>query len=94
MNMSENLRKVMELHKISQKTLALKSGIPASTIHGWLNGVPPKNIVEIKKVASLFSLTVDELCFGPVESSKLLAGENIIAEIGTVELVLRHKDKV
>ena len=93
MKMSENLRKVMVLHKISQKGLAQKSGIPASTIHGWLNGVPPKNIIEIKKIATFFCLTVDELCFGAGDSSHVQSGENVIAEIGTVELVLRHKEK-
>ena len=96
MKFSENLKKAMLEHKISQKKLSTKVGLPVSTLHGWLNGVAPKNIQDIKKVAGIFGMTIDQLCFddiGPIDLSKsILREEKVVAQFGTVELVLRNKE--
>ncbi len=99
--MSENLKAAMATAKITQKQMAIELGIPPSTIHGWLNGVAPKNIIEVKKVATLFNLTVDELCFSHdikkmitypfIPEAHAIQGESVIAEIGSIEIILRKK---
>jgi transcriptional regulator with XRE-family HTH domain len=61
---SSNLNKYLKKSNLSLKEFAIKLEVPASTIHGWLNGVPPKNLIIIKKIASILGVSVDELCFG------------------------------
>jgi transcriptional regulator with XRE-family HTH domain len=96
MKFSENLKKAMLEHKISQKKLSTKVGLPVSTLHGWLNGAAPKNIQDLKKVASIFGLTIDQLCFDDIKQTQpensLVREEKVVAHFGTVELVLRLKE--
>lgn len=96
MKFSENLKKAMSEHKISQKKLSMKVGLPVSTLHGWLNGAAPKNIQDLKKVASIFGMTIDQLCFDELKSfdfnKSLLREEKVVAQFGSVELVLRNKE--
>jgi hypothetical protein len=42
---SQNLKIYLEAHRYSLKEFAHKIGVPISTVHGWLNGVPPKNVI-------------------------------------------------
>jgi transcriptional regulator with XRE-family HTH domain len=63
MKFSENLKIHIQEHNLSLKELALKLDVPPSTVHGWLNGIPPKSILTIKKIADLFNCSIDKLCF-------------------------------
>lgn len=86
------LRGTLEKEKISLKDLASAVDIAPSTIHGWLNGVPPKSISDVKKVADFLNLTTDELCFN--ESPRLDGQftERILGHLNGVQLVLRTKE--
>jgi transcriptional regulator with XRE-family HTH domain len=64
MKFSTNLKKYLEENKLTLKELSEKIGVPASTAHSWINGVPPKNIKIMKEIARILNITVDELCFG------------------------------
>ncbi|QDK43195.1 hypothetical protein DOM21_17380 [Bacteriovorax stolpii] len=66
--LNRNLRLRTKERKITIKTLSKKTGIPLQTIHGWLGGVSPKNITQVKKVATFFGTTIDELCFKEQEN--------------------------
>ena len=63
MKFSENLKIHIQEHNLSLKELAIKLNVPSSTVHGWLNGIPPKNILTIKKIADHFDCSIDMLCF-------------------------------
>ena len=63
MKFSENLKHHIQEHNLSLKELAIKLDVPPSTVHGWLNGIPPKSILTIKKIADLFNCSIDKLCF-------------------------------
>ena len=63
MKFSENLKNYIQEHNLSLKELAIKLDVPPSTVHGWLNGIPPKSILTIKKIADLFNCSIDKLCF-------------------------------
>jgi len=89
--MEKNLKKIMTKNQITLKSLSTEVGIPASTIHGWLNGVPPKNIHEVKKIADFLGITIDVLCFGSVEDVKKHR-EKTVGDLGGVELILRIKE--
>lgn len=63
MKFSKNLKKFIQKNNLSLKDLAIKLGVPTSTVHGWVNGVPPKSITTLKRIALLMDCSIDELCF-------------------------------
>jgi transcriptional regulator with XRE-family HTH domain len=63
MKFSKNLNKYLESKNLSIKELADSLKVPSSTVHGWLNGVPPRSIFTLKKIALHLNCTIDELCF-------------------------------
>jgi transcriptional regulator with XRE-family HTH domain len=60
---STNLRRYLDRNGLSLKEFSAKLGVPASTIHGWVNDVPPRNIIMLKKIADLMKCSIDQLCF-------------------------------
>lgn len=54
----------MKTNGYSLSKLAVELMIPKSTIHGWLNGVEPKSIIELKRLSDHLHIPLDELCFG------------------------------
>ena len=73
---------------LTQKKLASDLGIPLSTVHGWLNGVLPKSITDLKKIALYLEISIDELCFG--EELEISKKEKVLGKMGNVELILRE----
>lgn len=63
-NFSQNLRLLMEKRRIRFSDLAQKVSVPKSTIHRWMYGDQPRDLVALKKIADYFSISVDEICFG------------------------------
>ncbi len=88
MNISKNLSKYLKSEGITLNEFSKRISISASTIHGWLNGIPPKNLKDVKKVADYFNVSLDELCF---EEVKLSQETNITLKIGddTYKIVLK-----
>jgi transcriptional regulator with XRE-family HTH domain len=60
---SKNLKIYLNKYNLSLKELSNQLNIPTSTVHGWLNGTPPRSIITLKKIASLLDCSIDELCF-------------------------------
>ena len=79
MKIAKNLEKYLKLDGITLNEFSKRVSISPSTIHGWLNGVPPKNLNDLKKVADYFNITLDELCFGEVKRGH---ETNIVISIG------------
>jgi transcriptional regulator with XRE-family HTH domain len=79
MKIAKNLEKYLKLDEITLNEFSKRVSISPSTIHGWLNGVPPKNLSDLKKVADYFNVTLDELCFGEVKKGH---ETNIVISIG------------
>ncbi len=63
MKFAKNLKDFITKNNLSLKELADQLEVPSSTVHGWINGVPPKSIKTLKKVALLMNCSIDELCF-------------------------------
>jgi transcriptional regulator with XRE-family HTH domain len=80
MNVAMNLTKYIKDANISLNEFSQRVSISPSTIHGWLNGVPPKNINDLKKIAEYFNVSLDELCFGDVKKSN---ETNVVISIGS-----------
>ncbi len=60
---AKNLLKYFNEHNLSLKDFAQDLEVPISTVHGWLNGTTPRNIITLKKIALFLSCSIDELCF-------------------------------
>jgi transcriptional regulator with XRE-family HTH domain len=95
MNFSKNLNAYMAKNNMSLKELALKLGVPNSTVHGWLNGIPPKNILMMKKISTHLNCSIDQLCFDQeplkTENFQGLIESNLILSLGddSFQLILK-----
>lgn len=66
LKLSQNLRFLIRERGMTVVALSRKTGIPLQTVHGWLAGVEPRGLRQLKTLCFYFGLSVDELCFnGP-----------------------------
>lgn len=79
MKLAKNLERYLKTDELTLNEFAKRVSLSPSTIHGWLNGVHPKNLNDLKKVAEYFNITLDELCFGEVKKGH---ETNIVISIG------------
>lgn len=71
MNLKNQLRFYLDSKGLTASQLARKAGVPKQSISGWLAGSNPRDIKQIKKVADVLSVSVDNLVFGTgVEKNK------------------------
>lgn len=84
----------MKRDELSIVEVSSKTSIPKQTLHNWLSGANPKNVNQLRKIATYFKTTVDELCFGDfaqinleIESPLIKYEEEIRA--GVFEVILR-----
>jgi len=54
----------------------------------------PKSLVDLKKIADHFGVSIDELCFGSMEKKAVFLKERVVGDLGNIELVLRQKDSL
>lgn len=90
MILSQQLKHLLHTRDITVAQLSRATGVPAKTVYHWLHGQSPRNLVQVKKIADHFSVTLDYLLFGqampanPIEELK----NDILA--GVFEVVLRR----
>ena len=79
----------------SQLSRATK--VPNSTVQNWLTGLEPRNLIQLKKVADYFDVSVDLLLYGSKKDTK--RDQSVISEYadeinaGLFEVVLRRVKK-
>lgn len=84
----------MKKYDLSIVEISSKTSIPKQTLHNWLSGAIPKNVNQLRKIATYFKTTVDELCFGDVsqirssDENTLMRYEEEI-KAGVFEVILR-----
>ena len=64
MNLKKQLRLYLEHANISATQLAKKSGVPKQSLSDWLAGTNPRDVRQVKKVADVFGISIDNLMFG------------------------------
>jgi transcriptional regulator with XRE-family HTH domain len=64
MFLKNQLRFHLERHGMTASALAKKSGVPKQSISGWLAGSNPRDVRQIKRVADILNVSVDNLLFG------------------------------
>lgn len=85
--LAENLTKLMESKKLTITTAARRVGMNKSTLHNYCNGVVPRHLRKLKKLAELFGVPLEELMFGPKENRPYSLGEEIE---GRFEIIVKR----
>lgn len=100
MRLKDNLRGLIKSREITIAHLSRVTKIPLQTLHGWLSGVEPRSLKQVKIVAEYFEQSIDELCFEKLKvENKRETTKNRIVEFqdeinaGTFEVVLRRVKK-
>lgn len=90
--LKQHLRNYLDDRGITAAQLARKSGVSKQVISTWLNGVSPRRIEQVKKVADVIGITVDELCFGASNPESLIKMSTLNDEwlSGVFELKVRR----
>ena len=70
--LSSQLKELLHRNECSLSDLAKDTEIAPSTLHGWLNGLEPKSVIKLKRVADYFGVTVDNLCFGDTQPEEVI----------------------
>jgi transcriptional regulator with XRE-family HTH domain len=100
MRLKDNLRDLIKSNGITVAHLSRATKTPLQTLHGWLSGVEPRGLKQVKIVAEYFGQSIDDLCFeSPVSKKKKESKKNKFEEFsdeinaGTFEVVLRRVKK-
>lgn len=64
MNLKKQLKLYLELRDMTAAQLARKASVAKQSISGWLAGSNPRDVRQIKRVASVLGISVDHLMFG------------------------------
>ncbi len=90
MNLGKMIQILVEQKGWSLATLARRSGVPKTTLHGWCTGRAVQNLEQLRRVAAALEVSVHYLAFGsedpfpkrgshhaPKSGDQLLSPDNI-----------------
>jgi transcriptional regulator with XRE-family HTH domain len=72
LRLRKQLAGLLKEHNMTASELSRKTSIARQVISDWLGGVHPRNLIHVKRIADVFNITVDHLCFGtfPIPDEK------------------------
>jgi transcriptional regulator with XRE-family HTH domain len=94
LELHKNLKSLLERRGMTASQLSRATKVPNSTIQNWLTGLEPRNLIQLKRVAEYFDVTVDILLYGNKKTKD--RDQSAISEYadeinaGTFEVVLRR----
>lgn len=97
LELHKNLKTLLEKRGMTASQLSRATKVPNSTIQNWLTGLEPRNLIQLKKVAEYFDVSVDLLLYGNKKTKD--RDQSTISEYadeinaGTFEVVLRRVRK-
>lgn len=92
--LQKRLKQLMKEQHLNVPRLSKLTGISRQTLSNWTAGQKPKNIEQVKTVADLFGVTIDDLCFGVrKEQSETIQEYKNEINAGVFEVVLRRVKK-
>ena len=68
-DLKHQLIKHMKAHHFTAAELSRRSGVPKQVLSLWLAGVEPRKLSHLRRVAAVFGISIDELCYGPSSQS-------------------------
>lgn len=93
MQISKTLKSLMSERNLSVKDLSKLSGIPVSTLHEWLGGRTPRDLVKVKKVAEALKISFNQLLFGEPDEHESISLQQLLKEdlfSGTFEVNIKR----
>jgi predicted transcriptional regulator len=69
--LGKNLRILINERGMTVVALSRKTGVPLQTFHGWLAGVEPRSIRQIKLISRYYDLSLDDFCFNDLNTKSL-----------------------
>jgi transcriptional regulator with XRE-family HTH domain len=94
LELHKNLKNLLEKRGMTPSQLSRATKVPNSTIQNWLTGLEPRNLIQLKKVAEFFDVSVDLLLYGnkKIKERDQSAISEYADEInaGVYEIVLRR----
>lgn len=86
MAISDNIKKIRKLRKMTQQDLADKIGEKRSTYAEWENGIVPKGDI-LAKIASALGVSLSELISGNSDKSSE-PNDKILAQVAMIAVLL------
>lgn len=94
MTLNKQLKTLLQNKDVTVAQLSRATKISAKTLYQWLNGQSPKNLVQVRKVADFFDVTIDYLAFGIIRENKSeIADFQNEINVGHFEVVLKKIKK-
>lgn len=88
--LAENLKRILSEQNRSFTSTAKQVGMNKSTLHGYCNGVIPRNLTQLKDLAEFLEVSLTDLIFGRVNEEPKIRGGNAIE--GRYEVIIRRVD--
>ncbi|WP_347357909.1 helix-turn-helix transcriptional regulator [Bdellovibrio sp.] len=91
----EQLKKILAEKNLKVAVLAREAKVPVATVHGWLQGKPPKNFNQVKAVCDILNVSLDWLLYAeqPKTARQVLEDHKDEIVAGVWEVVLRKPQK-
>lgn len=86
--LAENLKKIMAEKKLTVTNTAKEVRMNKSTLHGYCNGVVPRNLLQLRNLAEFLDISFAELIFGKCQEPISHSTENKIE--GQYLVVISH----
>jgi len=67
MTLKKQLRFYLDLNDLTAAQLARKANVPKQSLSGWLAGSNPRDVKQVKRVADVLGVSLDNLMFGEGE---------------------------
>ena len=90
--LSKNLEILLKQKSLSQTTIARKLSINKSTFHNYLNGIEPRSLITLLKIAKFFDVTLDQLVFGsplPIDTQQTKARHIDLSQEQRFEITIK-----
>lgn len=81
-NLKRQLQFYLNKHDMSASQLAREAGVPKSSVGDWLAGSNPRDVRQIKRVADVFGVSLDNLMFGDGGDSEALKANALDMLVG------------
>ncbi len=92
MELPIRIKDLLKKRDMTVADLSKMTKVPVNTLHNWIAGQPPRNIVQLKRVADFFCVTVDYLAFGTCQLVDYTKLPEIMLN-GSFEVILRPTNK-
>jgi transcriptional regulator with XRE-family HTH domain len=88
--LDKNLKKLLQKKGITAAQLARDTKIAPQTLNNWLSGYEPRSLLQLRRVADYFEVSVDYLAYGISPSRSAIQEFNEEINAGVFEVVLRR----